>query len=170
MEISNARVALKEMKACFAEAGLPIVTETEVLNRPVASDHLMVRSYLSKNERLGEILAFVVPAHGIVQLSLNFYGDVGYAKVPEVLELMNFLNFSSAGAYWTLAESEGRIEFRTAFVVPTGKINHEHFTRVLMNFLASGYEPYCCIWRLIQRDEKTSDLIEELKLKMEKQK
>jgi hypothetical protein len=169
MKIDTTRTVLEEMRARFTEVGPLILTEPKLLNRPVGSDQLMFRSYLSKNENLGEVLVSVSPDHGLDQLSLNFYGNVADSSLLELMILLKFMNFSSTGAYWTLTQNEEKIEFVKMFGVPAGKINREDFVSVLKKFLESGFGQYSHIRRLLQGHEKASGLIKELRRKMREQ-
>jgi hypothetical protein len=169
MQIDTARTVVEEMRACFTEVGLSIVNEDEMLDHQLASDKVVFRSCLSKNESLSEVLAVVNPDHGVVLLSLNFYKNAGDSIQLELMKLMKFMNFSSKGSFWTLTGNEGRIEFGKMFGVLAGEINREHLVGVLKNFLERGFEQYSYIRRLLQGHEKASKLIRELKIKMRNQ-
>ena len=156
MDLNGARGVLGEMKACFAEANLHIVTENENLNDTFSTDHLKFRSYLAKDSKLIEITALVAPEHEIVHVSLKFRVEVTDSVSAEFMELINIMNFCTWGFYWVKFPAQDSLECRTTFILPSGKIDREHFRKLVNDLLKCGYEQYGYVRRLTEHGEELS--------------
>ena len=159
MNINTARKTMEEMEACFTAAGLPIVSETEKVNKSTCTDHLRFQSCVRKSDEVGEITAFIVPGSEIVRLSMNFEVEVTEAILPSVMELVNVMNFSTRDCFWLVGGNTKSMEFRTGFGVPSGNIDREHFGKCLTEFLDLGYKQYGYVRRLIEKAEDPSVLM-----------
>jgi hypothetical protein len=158
MNINTARKSMEEMEACFTEAGLPIVSETEKVNKPTCTDHLRFQSCVRKNDELVEITAFIIPSSEIGRLSIGFQTEITDAILPALMELVNVMNFSTRDCFWLVGGNTKSMEFRTGFGVPSGNIDREHFGKCLTEFLDLGYKQYRYVRRLIEEGEALSVL------------
>jgi hypothetical protein len=138
MDINNARSVLTQMQACFMESGLQIVTESENLDQKAAADYLIFRSYVARDHYLAQIQTFLWLSHKVVQLSMFFQAEMPGGIFPTLLALMNNINLSNAGSYWTAVPRFKKIEFRTAYVLPDDRLNKEQFKGALKKFLDQG--------------------------------
>jgi hypothetical protein len=154
MDINKARTVLTQMQACFMESNLQIVTESENLNQQRASDHLILRSYVAGVDCLPQILAFLWPSSEVIQFSMLFPEELAEAKFIEALAVMNDINLSSAGSYWTAIPGFSKIEFRTAYLISGDQLNKEQFKSVLKKFLDQGLEQYSNLKKLTENPGK----------------
>lgn len=160
MDIEAARKVLGEMQSYFKEAGLPIVVESESMGHEIFTDDLRFRSYMIRGNKLIEIVAVLVPSHKIVKLSMTSQIEM-VDSTPELLEIMNLTNFLTWDCYWVKFANQKSIEYRTAYILPAGQIQRDHFTRVLKDFLESGLFQYEYIRRLVENGESILALSQE---------
>jgi hypothetical protein len=138
MDLNTARTVLTQMQACFMELDLKIVTESEALNQEVCSDYLNFRSYAAGDDCLAQLQAFVWPDYRVIQISMYLQQEMTETTIATLLTLMNDINVSSSGAYWTAIPGLQRIEFRTAYILAGDQLNKEQFKRILKKFVDQG--------------------------------
>ena len=142
MDINKARNLLTQMQACFMESNLKIVTESEYLEQHGYSHYVNFRSYIAGDNCLAEIQAFVWLKSEIVQFSMFFQQEFPQGTLVHLLALMNGINLSSAGRYWTSVPGLQKIEFRTSYILPGDELDKELFKSVLKKFVDQGLLQY----------------------------
>jgi hypothetical protein len=142
MDINNARNVITQMQACFMESNLKIVTESEHLEQNGYSHYVNFRSYVTDDNCLVEIQAFVYLNSDIVELSMFFQEEFPQETLGQLLALMNNINLTSAGRCWTAIPGFHKVECRSCYMLPGGQFDKELFKSVLKNFVDQGLLEY----------------------------
>ena len=142
MDINSARSILTQMQACFTESNLKIVTESEYLDHDVSSHSANFRSYVTGDNCLAEIQVSVWLKLEIVQLSMFFHQEFPQERLGHLLALMNDINLTSAGQYWSAIPRLNKIEFRNCYVFPGDQLDKQVFKGVLKKFVDQGLFQY----------------------------
>ena len=158
MEINTARKTLTQMQGCFQGLDLPIMGEYEKLDLEAPSVHMAFRSCVLDADCLGEVLAFLWLNHGVIQLSINFNEQLNESILDNLLGLINTINLLNSGIYCVLQPKEGKIEFRTAYVLRRDKFDEDQFRSVLKNLLELALHYYTGLRQLIRNEEITTCL------------
>lgn len=156
MDVNSARIILAQMQRCFKELNVPFVNESEMLYCEGFSNAINFRSWFEKNGNLAEILAFVVPSHGIIQLTMNYnqnIEDFDESTIRNLFSLLNAINKSDSTFYWLFCSEAAKLEFRTAYYLAGNRLGERQFKSLLGKFLNIGPLYYKYFRRLINYNE-----------------
>lgn len=170
MDLNSARIIITKMEGCFKELDIQFVNEDEMFDREGFSDAIKFRSWLEKNGNLAEILAFVIPSHNIVQLTMNYYENIEDFDQSTIGDLFNLLNTVinwNPASYWLLNSKAAKLEFRTAYYLPENGFSDGQFKTILARFLLQGPMYYTYFKRLIDHNEDPSKLFYEMQVELE---
>ena len=170
MDINSARTILAQMQGCFKELDIPFINEDEMLNRCGFSNAMRFRSWIAKNENLAEILAYVMPDHDIVQLSMNYvrnFEELNEETSRNLFTMLNAVNNSDPVSYWLYFGEADKLEFRTAYWLSENRLNENQFKSVLNNFLERGPMYFTYFKRLIDNNEDPDLLFNQMQEKGE---
>jgi hypothetical protein len=168
MDINSARIILAQMQGCFKELDIPYINEDEMLNRSGFSNAIKFRSWLTKLGNLAEILAYVMPDHDIVQLSMNYgcnFEDLDEETSRNLFALLNTINNSDPAFYWLYFGEADKLEFRTAYWLSGDRLIEKQFKSVLESFLKRGPLYFTYFKRLIDYNEDPDLLFNEIQHK-----
>ena len=156
MDLNAARVIITKMEGCFKELDVKFVNEDEMIDREGFSNAIKFRSWFEKNGNLAEVLAFMIPSHDIVQLTMNYYENIkGIDEriVHDLLYLLNAVNNSNPAFYWLLCPEADKLEFRTAYYLAGNRFSEGQFHSLLEKFSKQGPQYYTYFNRLIDHNE-----------------
>ena len=169
MDINTARIILTKMQGCFKELNIPLINESEMLNIEGFSDAIMFRSWFEKNGNLAELLAFVVPSHGIVQLTMNYnqnIEDFDESTIRNLLSLLNAINNSDSTFYLLFCPEAAKLEFRTAYYLAGNQLGEKQFKSLLGKFFNQGPLYYKYFRRLINYSEDPNVMFYEMQVEL----
>jgi len=145
MNINNARKILTEMQGCFQESNHPAIKEKEVLNQSDGFNYLQFCSWLTKDDKVAEIVVYLSVDQDLVRLSMYLHGGHEEIVSPELFILINNINDSDPSHYWIIHPDSNKLEFRTAYIISESQFNKDQFKSVLKGFLEQGPSYYTSI-------------------------
>lgn len=154
MDINGAQRMLGQMETWATEAGLRILEEKEEGDRSHSAVYLAFLSQVEKDGMMADVITCIIYEQEIVMLCIRFHADLTPAKMPDLMELVNLLNFYNVGNVWIVFEDDGLLECRTTLWQASLKIYRDRFVEALNDLVDSGYAQYHYFRRLIEEDEK----------------
>ena len=142
MNINNARKILTEIQGCFRELNRQPIKEKEMLNQSNGFNYLQFRSWLTKDDKVAEIVTYLSVDQDLVLISMYFYGGHEEIVSPEMFVLINNINDSDPSHYWIIHPDDNKLEFRTAYIVSESQFDKDQFKSVLKTFLEQGPSHY----------------------------
>jgi len=161
MNVNDARKILAEAQSCFQDLNLTLVNESENLDCSCCANYLHFRSWISKNDKLGEIQIFIFVENDIIQLSTCFYEDYDESITRKLLEFINGVNYHLSDNYWILYSANSKFEYRTVQAIVGNAFNKDIFKEKLKEFLENWLYDYDFIRRTMQSNEDLDTLLNE---------
>jgi len=161
MNINNARKIMAVAQAGFQDLKLPFLNESEHVNSKCCANYICFRSWISKDDKLAEILTYIFIDYDIIELSMNFYGDYDESVTRRLLEFINGMNYHYAAGYWVLYSVNSKFQYRVAQIFTQKSFDKDPFKDMLKEFIEEGLYDYDYIRRIIQSDEDLETLLNE---------
>ena len=153
MDIKDAVRMLDEMETWVTEAGLRILDEKEEADRSHSAVYLAFLSQVENDGIVADVITSFIYEHEMVMLCIRFHKDIASAKMRELMEVVNLLNFANLGTFWIVFEDDDLVECRTTLRLGSFKMRREEFMKALTDIVDCGYAEYAYIRRLIDEDD-----------------
>lgn len=144
----------EDMKQCFIDYGLKIIKEEELGGNLCG---MSTYEYAAYNMGIGFIFD---PAQSFIDLSIR-YADFTPDKIPEVYELINFINLSLINCHFSVEPHTRMVLLRTGMSVTGYFLNKTDFKALLGQVMGGGHTFFPLIAKLHLPATTTKSIIDE---------
>ena len=144
----------EDMKQCFLDLGLKIIKEDTM---PDALCGMSTFEYPGYNMGIGFLF---IPSHSVIDLSIR-YADFRSDRLPELYELMNFININMINSHFCIEPITRMVLLHTGMNVTGYFLNKLDFKTLLSQLMGAGHTFFPLIAKLQLTDQTVQSIIDE---------